>query len=82
MNKIYPFALALAILTASRLDAAKVGQSPAQGQMMMPMPAVAPLFVENAEVSSTATVVNAAAMTTTADFALLDQHGTQIIKEA
>jgi hypothetical protein len=75
MNKIYPFAFALAILTASRLDAS-------QGQSMMPMPAVAPLFVENTEVSSTATVVNAAAMTTTADIALLDQHGTQIIKES
>lgn len=81
MNKAYPFAFALAVLTASCLDASNIGQSSAQSQMMMPMPAVAPLFVENAEVSSTATVVNAAAMTPTADIALLDQHGTQIIKE-
>lgn len=48
---------------------------------MMPMPLVAPLFVENGEFSSLVTIVNGAAATATADVVLFDQQGAQVLKK-
>ncbi len=66
--------------TPTGAKATQAASSPQQE--MMPMPLVAPLFVENGALSSTITIVNAAAAATTADIMLLDQHGIQISKSS
>ncbi len=80
MKRVCVLAVAV-VLTLRPVGAAKVGQAGSQPQQDMPMPLVAPLFVETAEVSSTASIVNAAAAETYVDVVLLDEHGMQIITE-
>jgi hypothetical protein len=52
---------------------------PSSEMPMMPMPLAAPMFVEPAELSSTMTIVNAAAGGATANVLVLDSHGVQIV---
>ncbi len=87
-----PFISASLIVIASTLFAASPQNilppsingshsSPSQHKTMTTMPLIAPLFVENGELSSSITVVNAAAAASSAQVILLDQQGTQVIKK-
>ncbi len=88
--RFYCFYVALASATAL-LSASQQAPSPdlskaqhavsSSQEEMMAMPLVAPLFVENEQVSSFITVLNAPAAGVTADVILLDQHGIQITKK-
>ncbi len=47
----------------------------------MAMPIVAPLFIENGQLSTTVTIINAMARGTKADVVLLDQQGAEITRQ-
>ncbi len=91
MRQVVPIYLLLtavtALASASQQPNTPTGSktTPAAGssqEEMMPMPLVAPLFVQNGALSSTVTIVNAAAAATTADVILLDRHGVQVAKSS